>query len=132
VMHELRDSPSNLRLDLRFPKYPAGEEVIEVASKKVTSKGKAASTTTGGDVVMIDAHIVPLPLSQSRVQQPSLPTLLQPAPSEGMEGDKKLFEAILKPMISLAKAPPIHLALVLSAKKPKKAAAVKRRRVEYP
>ena len=47
-----------------------------------------------------------------------------------MEGDKKLFEAVLKPMISLAKAPPIPPAPVLSAKKPKKAAAVKRRRVE--
>jgi hypothetical protein len=48
----------------------------------------------------------------------------------GMESDKKLFEAVLKPMISLAKAPPIPPAPVLSAKKPKKAAAVKRRRVE--
>ena len=66
------------------------------------------------------------------MQQPSLPTLLQPAPCEGMEGDKKLFEAILKLMISLPKAPPIHLAPVLCAKKPKKGAAMKRHRVEDP
>jgi hypothetical protein len=47
-----------------------------------------------------------------------------------MEGDKKLFEVVLKPMISLATAPAIPPAPGLSAKKPKKAAAVKRRRVE--
>ena len=58
----------------------AGSCVTEVASKKATSKGKAASTTTGGDTVMTDANS--LPLSQSRVQQPSPPTLSQPAPSE--------------------------------------------------
>jgi hypothetical protein len=49
-----------------------------------------------------------------------------------MEGDKKLFEAVLKPMISLAKAPPIPLAPVLFAKKSKKSTAVKSRCVEDP
>jgi DNA modification methylase len=50
----------------------------------------------------------------------------------GMEGDKKIFEALLKPMISLTQSPPIPSAPLLSAKKPKRAAAVKRRRVEDP
>jgi hypothetical protein len=48
----------------------------------------------------------------------------------GMESDKRLFEAVLKPMISLGKAPPILAAPAASAKKPKKAPVVKRRRVE--
>ena len=53
--------------------------VTEATSKKVISKGKAASTT-GGDTVMTDSQSIPL--SQSRVQQPSPPTLSQPAPNE--------------------------------------------------
>jgi hypothetical protein len=65
--------------------------VTEVASKKVTTKGKAASTVTSktsgkstpvNDTVMTDAHSEPLPLTQSRVKQPSHPTLSQPAPTE--------------------------------------------------
>lgn len=49
-----------------------------------------------------------------------------------MVSDKKLFEAVLKSMISLAKASPIPPAPILSAKKPNKVAAMKRRRVEDP
>jgi hypothetical protein len=69
----------------------ADSNVTEIASKKVTTKGKAESTVTsltaskytpGNDTVMTDARSVPLPFTQSRVQQPSPPILSQPTSTE--------------------------------------------------
>ena len=48
----------------------------------------------------------------------------------GLESDKKLFDVVLQPMMSIAPPSPPPQAYVPIAKKPKKVVAVKWRRVE--